>query len=81
MNQSKNKTDKEIGKICKGIVEGMRRFPDVEKWEITKRLFESLIITCKIQGIDINNLEVERAKIYGNYSLEGKRIKITDMEG
>ncbi len=74
------KSDKEIGKICKEIIEGIRHFPDVEKWEITKRLFESLIITCKIQGIDINNLEVERAKIYGNYSLEGKRIKITDME-
>ena len=74
------KSDKEIGKIYKGIIEGIRRFPDVEKWEITKRLFESLIITCKIQGIDINNLELEREKIYGNYSLEGKRIKITDRE-
>ena len=74
------RSDKEIGKICKGILGDMCDFPDIEKWEITKRLFESLIITCKIQGIDINNLEIERKKIYGNYSLEGKEIKIIDVE-
>ncbi len=74
------KSEKEIGKICKEIVKKTNGFSDMEKWEITKRLFEAFIITCKIQGIDISKLEIERRKVYGDFSLNGKQIKIIDLK-
>ena len=76
------KTDKEIGQICKEIIKKTSKtsgFSDIEQWEITKRFFESFIITCKIQGIDIAKLEIERKKIYGDYNLNGKQIKVIDV--